>query len=49
MGPLGREILTFEQEFPKQKGEYQLIGELIKVDGAVVRSLRDFKVVPAGK
>jgi len=47
--PLGREILTFEQEFPKQKGEYQLIGELIKVDGAVVRSLRDFKVVPAGK
>ncbi len=47
--PLGKEILTFEQEFPKQKGEYQLIGELIKVDGAVVRSLRDFKVVPAGK
>jgi hypothetical protein len=41
--------LTFEQEFPKQKGEYQLIGELIKVDGAVVRSLRDFKVVPVGK
>jgi beta-galactosidase len=45
---LGREILTFEQEFPKQAGEYQIIGELVKVDGAVVRSLRDFKIVSAG-
>ncbi|MCP4609397.1 MAG: hypothetical protein GY845_11855 [Planctomycetes bacterium] len=45
---LGREILTFEQKFPQQAGEYQVIGELIKVDGAVVRSLRDFKIVSAG-
>ena len=46
--PLGREILTFEQKFPQQAGEYQIIGELIKVNGAVVRSLRDFKIVSAG-
>jgi hypothetical protein len=45
---LGREILTFEQKFPQQAGEYQIIGELIKVDGAIVRSLRDFKIVSAG-
>jgi len=48
VSPLGREILTFEQKFPQQNGEYQIIGELIKVDGAVVRSLRDFKIVSAG-
>ena len=48
VSPLGREILTFEQGFPQQAGEYQIIGELIKVDGAVVRSLRDFKIVSAG-
>ena len=42
---LGREILIFEQEFPKQTGEYEIVGELVKVDGAVVRSLRDFKIV----
>ncbi len=48
VSPLGREILTFEQKFPQQAGEYQIIGELIKVDGAVVRSLRDFKIVSAG-
>lgn len=47
--PLGREILTFEQKFPKQNGEYHIVGELSKVDGAVVRSLRDFKVVPTSK
>jgi hypothetical protein len=46
--PLGREILTFVHEFPQQIGEYQVIGELINVDGAVVRSLRDFKIVSAG-
>ena len=48
VSPLGREILTFEQEFPQQAGEYTIIGELIKVNGAVVRSLRDFKIVSAG-
>jgi beta-galactosidase len=48
VGPLGREILTFEQEFPQQAGDYQIIGELVKVDGAVVRSLRDFKIASAG-
>jgi len=46
--PLGREILTFDQKFPQQVGEYQVIGELIKVDGSVVRSLRDFKIVSTG-
>jgi hypothetical protein len=46
--PLGREILEFEQEFPQQAGEYKMIGELVKVDGAVVRSLRDFKIVSTG-
>jgi hypothetical protein len=46
--PLGREILTFVHEFPQQIGEYQVIGELINVDGAVVRSLRDFNIVSAG-
>ncbi len=48
IGPLEREILTFVQKFPQRNGEYQIIGELIKVDGAVVRSLRDFKIVSAG-
>ena len=37
--------MIFEQEFPKQAGEYEIIGELVKVNGAVVRSLRDFKIV----
>jgi len=46
--PLGREILTFEQEFPQETGEYTIIGELVKVNGAVIRSLRDLKVVSAG-
>ena len=48
VSPLGREILTIEQKFPQQIGEYQIIGELIKVDGAVVCNLRDFKIVSAG-
>ncbi len=47
--PLGREILTFEQEFPKQAGEYRLVAELVAVDGGIVRSLRDFKVVPSNE
>ncbi len=47
VGPLGREILTFEQEFPREKGDYKLIGELVTVEGNVVRSLRDFKIVSA--
>jgi len=44
---LGKEIMTFEQKFPEQSGEYQLVGELVTADGNVVHSLRDFKVVPA--
>ncbi|MFH1883520.1 MAG: glycoside hydrolase family 2 TIM barrel-domain containing protein [Planctomycetota bacterium] len=48
VGSLGREILTFEQKFPKQEGEYQLVAELVGANSALVRSLRDFKVVPAG-
>jgi len=47
VGSLAREILTFEQEFPKQAGEYQLVAELVGANSAVVRSLRDFKIVPA--
>jgi len=46
-GP-GREILSFEQRVPDRTGEYQLVAELVTADGNVVRSLRDFKVVPAG-
>ncbi len=45
---LGREILSFEQRIPDRTGEYQLVAELVTADGNVVRSLRDFKVVPAG-
>jgi hypothetical protein len=48
VSPLGREILTFEQEFPEQAGEYTIVGELVRVNGKVVRSLRDFKIVTAG-
>jgi hypothetical protein len=48
VAPLGRQILTFEQEFPQPAGEYTIIGELVKVNGVVIRSLRDFKVVSAG-
>jgi len=46
---LGREILSFEQRVPNRTGEYQLVAELVTADGNVVRSLRDFKLVPAGK
>jgi beta-galactosidase len=49
VSPVGREILTIEQEFPQQAGEYTIIGELVKADGSVVSSLRDFKIVSAGK
>jgi beta-galactosidase len=49
IGPLKREILTFEQDFPEEEGEYQLVAELVAADGGIVRSLRDFKVVPSSK
>jgi hypothetical protein len=45
---LGREILSFEQRIPDRTGEYQLVAELVGANSALVRSLRDFKVVPAG-
>ena len=48
VNPLGREILEFEQELPRKAGEYKIIGELVKVDGDIVRSLRDFKIVSGG-
>ena len=48
VGPLGREILTIEHEFPEQAGEYQIVGELVKVYDDIVRSYRDFKIVSAG-
>jgi hypothetical protein len=47
VGPLGREILTFEQKFPEQAGEYKIVGELVKVYDDIVRSYRDFKIISA--
>jgi len=44
---LAREILTFEQEFPHEKGDYQLVAELITHEGNKVRSLRDFTITSA--
>jgi beta-galactosidase len=41
----GRTVLTFEMEIPKEEGQYQLVAELIRIDGTRVHSLRDFKVV----
>ncbi len=42
---LEREILLFEQRIPDRTGEYQLVAELVGANSAVVRSLRDFKIV----
>jgi beta-galactosidase len=42
-------VLTFEMEVPRQEGQYQLVAELTRADGARVRSLRDFKVVASGQ
>ncbi len=42
---LGREILTFEQKFPDEKGDCQLVAELVTAEGNAVRSLRDFRIV----
>jgi hypothetical protein len=42
---LGREILSFEQRIPDITGEYQLVAELVGANSALVRSLRDFKIV----
>jgi hypothetical protein len=47
VGSLAREILTFEQEFPQEKGDYQLVAELVTPKGDKVRSLRDFKITSA--
>jgi len=41
---LGRMVLTFDMEIPKEEGQYQLVAELTLRDGTKVRSLRDFKV-----
>jgi hypothetical protein len=46
---LGREILTFEQKFPTEAGDYRLVAQLAGDDGKRVRSLRDFKVVASSK
>ncbi|MFH1717428.1 MAG: glycoside hydrolase family 2 TIM barrel-domain containing protein [Planctomycetota bacterium] len=42
---LGREVLSFSLTAPEDAGEYQLIAELAGANNAVVRSLRDFKVI----
>jgi hypothetical protein len=47
VGSLEREILTFEQEFPPENGDYQLVAELVTPEGNKVRSLRDFKITSA--
>ncbi|UCE47679.1 MAG: hypothetical protein JSW47_19030, partial [Phycisphaerales bacterium] len=47
VGSLAREILTFEQEFPRDKGDYQLVAELVTPEGNKVRSLRDFTIASA--
>ncbi|MHC4432576.1 MAG: glycoside hydrolase family 2 protein [Planctomycetota bacterium] len=44
---LGREILSFSLTVPDEAGEYQLVAELVTADGDEIRSLRDFKIVPA--
>jgi hypothetical protein len=44
---LGREVLSFVQPVPEEAGDYQLVAELDRADDAVVRSLRDFKVLRA--
>jgi hypothetical protein len=44
---LGRKILTFEQDFPSEKGAYQIVAELITPEGNKVRSLRDFTITSA--
>jgi hypothetical protein len=49
VSPLGREIITFELKVPEKAGQYQLVAEFVKADGAVIRSLRDFKVVQESK
>jgi hypothetical protein len=49
VSPLGREILTFDQKVPEKAGQYQLVAEFVNTDGAVIRSLRDFKVVRESK
>jgi len=41
---LGRMVLGFDMEIPKEEGHYQLVAELTGSDGTKVRSLRDFKV-----
>jgi len=46
---LGREILTFEQKFPTEAGNYRLVAQLAGDDGRPVRSIRDFKVVASSK
>ncbi len=45
---LGRIVLFFDMEIPKEEGQYQLVAELTRPDGTKVRSLRDFKV-PASR
>ncbi|MCX5682528.1 MAG: hypothetical protein NT049_02435, partial [Planctomycetota bacterium] len=47
VAPLGREILTFTLAAPAEAGAYTAAAELDDGKAAPVRSLRDFKVVPA--
>lgn len=41
---LGREILTFTQQLPRQRGAYTLSAELTDSEGNTIRSLRDLRV-----
>ena len=44
----GREIVSMSQAMPDSPGRYTLAAELEGLAGKVVRSLRDFTVVPVG-
>jgi len=45
----GRAVVAFEMEIPKEEGQYQLIAELTRANGARVHSLRDFKVAASSE
>ena len=47
--PLGRTILNFEVQWPKQTGACTLEAELTGVEGTPVRSLRDTEIMGANK
>ena len=49
VGSLGQKTWALRHYIPKEPGNYQIVAELVCEGQEPVRSLRDFKVVPAGK